>query len=150
MRLSVFRRNDLIRGLWFPFLAAVSVLVGWLAPRADSHLPGVAAGALTFVVLGLPFWAWRRFGWRCPRCLTNLATNGWARGAFGGWVRTGDILRGTYAGAAQYCAVCELDLTRTAYGDWPEPASAEDRRAWVRKYREASRARRDRPFFGSS
>ena len=150
MRMSVFRRNDLIRGLWFPLLAAVSILSGWLAHRFGDGLSGVMVAATVFVAVGLPFWVWRRFGWRCPRCRTNLATEGWARGVFGGWVRTGDFTRGPTAGAAQHCAVCELDLTRTEFGDWPEPAPAADREVWRRNYREARRARRDRPFFGPS
>lgn len=115
--LSIFRRNDLIRGLGWPAILALAVVTGLLVRSRFGADLGWAAAVVIVVLLGLWLFVWLMWGQRCPRCRANLARDGWGTSLSGGWVRTGDLTRGRYASAAQRCAVCDLDLTDVRPGD---------------------------------
>ena len=115
--LSIFRRNDLIRGLGWPVVLASAAVVGLLVRSGFGGDRGWMAAGAVLALLSLPLMIWSVWGQRCPRCRTNLARHGWAVAPSGGWVRTGDLTRARYATAAQQCAVCDLDLTTIRPGD---------------------------------
>jgi hypothetical protein len=148
--LSIFRRNDLIRGLGWPLALASAAVVGFLVRSVFGGDPGWMVAVAVLVLLGLPLMIWSLWGQRCPRCRSNLARHGWAVSPSGGWVRTGDMSRNRYATAAQQCAVCGLDLTVTRPADCPAPAPESERARWIEDYRADRRGRRDGPFFGGS